>query len=188
MSFPEVGRPVAAGRDSAGDPAQDPAEAAVEALGFEVFYRAHFSRLVAFLLFQGASEMDAADVAQETMIKLFARWAVVDAPSAWVNVVASRELIRRRVEDRPSVLVGEVAESTVIPEGVETRWYEQHEVLRLLRLLPARQCQVLSWTFDGYTPDEIAGYLGVPSSTVRANLYKARRALSRHFGLGKGQR
>jgi len=179
---------VAAGRDSAEDFAQDSAEAGVDALGFEVFYRAQFSRLVAFLLFQGASEMDAADVAQDTMIKLFARWAIVETPSAWVNVVASRELIRRRVEDRASVLVGEVVESTVIREGAETRWYEQHEVLRMLRLLPARQCQVLSWTFDGYTPDEIAGYLGVASSTVRANLYKARRALGRHFAEGKGQR
>jgi RNA polymerase sigma-70 factor (ECF subfamily) len=67
-------------------------------------------------------------------------------------------------------------------------WEQQHEVLRLLKHLPPRQRQVLAWTFDGYTPSEIAEELAINSEAVRSSLKLARRTLAAAIGeMGKGR-
>jgi RNA polymerase sigma factor (sigma-70 family) len=58
---------------------------------------------------------------------------------------------------------------------------EQARVLGLLRLLPPRQRQVMAWVYDGYTPAEIATFLGLDPGTVRASLHKAREMLKYHL-------
>jgi RNA polymerase sigma-70 factor (ECF subfamily) len=57
-------------------------------------------------------------------------------------------------------------------------WEQNHDVLRMLDRLPARQRQVLAWTVDGYAPAEIAAELQMTPEAVRASLLKARRALA----------
>jgi RNA polymerase sigma-70 factor (ECF subfamily) len=56
----------------------------------------------------------------------------------------------------------------------------RHQVIEQLGLLPPRQRQVMAWTFDGYTPAEIAEELGLSSATVRGSMRKARNTLARH--------
>ncbi|MGW0640200.1 RNA polymerase sigma factor [Nocardia salmonicida] len=72
---------------------------------FSAFYRANVAKLVGFLVTQGARTADAADIAQETMIKLWKSWSTIDSPMAWARVVAGRELVRRlgAVEEDQSV-------------------------------------------------------------------------------------
>jgi RNA polymerase sigma-70 factor (ECF subfamily) len=62
---------------------------------------------------------------------------------------------------------------------------EQARVLQVLRLLPYRQRQVMAWTYDGYTPAEIATFLNLDAGAVRASLHKARETLKRQL-IGEG--
>jgi RNA polymerase sigma factor (sigma-70 family) len=144
---------------------------------FARFYREHFPRLSAYLLYQGAPAHLAADLAQDAMATAWRRWADVASPRAYVYRVAGRAYTRRALEE-PELLTGEVPEpSAVLPRpGEAEAWLLQQQVLQVLRQLPPRQCQVLALTIDGWTPAEIAEMLGIEPNAVRASLMKARRS------------
>lgn len=150
--------------------------------GFCEFYREFLPDLVAFLMWQGARLADAAEVAQDTMTKAYQRWSEIDSPKAWARTVASRAWVRRIASNKED-LVEDVPElSTLLPSSIDAeRWEQQHEVLRVLDRLPPRQREVMAWTFEGYTPAEIAVELKITAEAVRANLKKARRALAKYL-------
>ncbi|WP_256790132.1 RNA polymerase sigma factor [Frankia sp. AvcI1] len=164
------------------EPLEQPEPAAVV---FEDFYQEFTPTLVAFLLWQGARLADAADIVQETMTTAYRRWTDIKHPRAWTRTVASREYVRRiaSVEDP----VGDLSEVVVLlPANGDLAAFEQrHEVLRLLKLLPHRQRQVMAWAFLGYTPAETADELKISSDAVRSTLKLARRALAQHLAGGR---
>ncbi|GHB71117.1 hypothetical protein GCM10010331_68680 [Streptomyces xanthochromogenes] len=51
--------------------------------------------LVAFLVNQGANVADAADIAQQSMMKAYQRWDEIQHPRPWVFRVASHDLVRK---------------------------------------------------------------------------------------------
>ncbi|MCX4639542.1 sigma-70 family RNA polymerase sigma factor, partial [Streptomyces platensis] len=129
-----------------------------------------------FLVNQGASLADAADIAQTSMASLYQRWGDIEHPRPWVFRVASRTLVRKVGEVREE-LVEEVPEPTSLvprPDAV-AEWECEHDAVRIVRSLPPRQRQILTWTLSGFTPSEIAGELGMTPEAVRASLKKARR-------------
>jgi RNA polymerase sigma factor (sigma-70 family) len=149
------------------------------------FYREFVPKLVAFLVFLGASLNDAADLAQETMIDAYRSWSEIEYPRAWAKRVASRKYLRRvaQLEELPEP----DAPSPLLPSGLEvSEWEGRHEVLRLLAELPPRQRQVMAWSYDGYTASEIAAELSMTVDAVRTNLMRARRALASKLGLREG--
>lgn len=150
--------------------------------GFSEFYREFLPDLVAFLMWQGAPLADAAEVAQDTMTKAYQRWSEIDNPKAWTRKVASRAWVRR-INSNKEDLVEHVPErSPLLPSSIDAeRWEQQHEVLRVLDRLPPRQREVMAWTFEGYTPAEIAVELKITAEAARANLMKARRALAEYL-------
>jgi RNA polymerase sigma factor (sigma-70 family) len=163
------------------------------------FYRGHVERLVAFLLWYGADLAEATDIAQETMIKAFHHWNSLTNPAAWVRTTASRKFIRRRTQSRedPTEEISEPQPSSALLRtdtsaiALEEQ-HEQQQVLELLASLPPRQRQVMAWTYDGFSPAEIAAELSTPkhpltSEAVRASLKLARRNLAERLGPGKGQ-
>jgi RNA polymerase sigma-70 factor (ECF subfamily) len=155
---------------------------------FGAFYRTDVARLVAFLRWQGASLSEAADAAQEAMTKAYERWDTLARPGAWVRTVATKEFIRRRTRSREDPVTSlPEAHSSLLRDGdvVAQKVTEQGEELRVLQLLdrlPARQRQVMAWTYDGYAPKEIASQLGTTSDAVRSNLHLARRCLTELLG------
>ncbi|MGD0556307.1 MAG: sigma-70 family RNA polymerase sigma factor [Streptosporangiaceae bacterium] len=171
------------GRKLVADPKADQTHAPADGNvveSFSAFYRESLPGLVAFLMYQGATLADASDLAQEAMTDAFRSWDVIEYPKAWTRRVASRAFLRElsRAEDP----VGDMPElGALLREGEVIDWEERHEVLRLMRLLPPRQRQVLAWYFDGFKPAEIAAELGLSSDVVRANLKKARRAIAAHL-------
>jgi RNA polymerase sigma-70 factor (ECF subfamily) len=152
---------------------------------FEGFYREYCGRLVAYLVGQGASAAVAADIVQDTMIKVFERWHSVRAPKAWAYKTAYQAFLRYATSpEEPAAAVPEP--SMLLPCPDEAEEYAQHnEAVRFLRGLPARQRQVLALTYDGWTPKEIAEMLGINSLTVRSNLRKARCAAVRDLKLSE---
>jgi RNA polymerase sigma factor (sigma-70 family) len=183
--------------DSVAAAAEVPSLTDEQAEAFSVFYRAQIIKVAAFLRFQGASWPEAADASQEAMTRAYQRWNTLNNPAAWVRKVATREFIRRRVRSSDD-LVEDVPEPVTsllrddVPEASAGYQEEEKQVQRLLALLPPRQRQVMAWTYDGYTPSEIAEQLSTPehpvtSEAVRASLKLARRALAQHLGPGKDQ-
>ncbi|MEV6656439.1 RNA polymerase sigma factor [Nocardia fluminea] len=151
---------------------------------FKAFYRANAAKLVGFLVTQGARTADAADIAQETMIKLWKSWSTIDSPMAWARVVAGRELVRRlgAVEEDN---IDESEHSALLGNASDIDdWVRRNDYQRVLAALPPRQRQVLVWTTEGYSPTEIADQLKLNAVTVRSNLRKARRAMALHLGKG----
>jgi RNA polymerase sigma factor (sigma-70 family) len=146
------------------------------------FYRGFIADLVGFLVWQGARLADAAELAQEAMTEAHRSWLAIRYPRAWVKRVASRKYARliAATEEplEPVNLSLLLSPSIDIPE-----WEERHEVLRLLNLLPPRQRQVMAWTYDGYSPAEIAAELNISAEAVRTNLMRARRTLAAHLEL-----
>lgn len=155
---------------------------------FSAFYRAFTPTLVGFLIWQGVRPVDAVEIAQDSMATAFRSWEGIEHPEAWTRRVASRTYARR-IADLAEDLVAEVPEarSPLLgdPAALEAV-IGGHEVLRLLELLPPRQRQVMAWTVDGFTPDEIAEELKMKPDAVRSSLYKARRTLARHIDPSEG--
>lgn len=153
---------------------------------FAEFYLEFMPSLVRFLVWQGAPVADATDIAQETMLQAYRRWSSVGKPAAWARRVASRRW-GRHIADSPREQLAddaalEQASASRLLTASDIRALEQrYDVLRLLRRLPPRQRQVLAWTYDGYTPTEIAEELQLTPEAVRANLYKARRAAAAYM-------
>jgi RNA polymerase sigma factor (sigma-70 family) len=140
-------------------------------------------------MWQGARLPDAADIAQDTMIKAYERWSEIRQPESWARRVASRELVRRIASVAEDPRDNPPEHSSLLPTltSVEA-WEQRHEVLSLLDRLPPRQRQVMAWSLDGYTPAEIADELEITSEAVRASLMKARRALVKYLGITGDQR
>uniref|UniRef100_UPI000996FAC3 RNA polymerase sigma factor n=1 Tax=Streptomyces flavovirens TaxID=52258 RepID=UPI000996FAC3 len=143
---------------------------------FADFYRLHVKTLVAFLINQGASVSDAADIVQATMEKLYRRWTEIEHHRAWAYKVASREL-NRKFSDARERPVEEVPEpSSLLPNtGAISEWESRYDALRVLRELPPRQRQIMAWTLSDFTPAEIASQLSLTPEAVRASLKKARQ-------------
>ena len=146
-------------------------------VAFTAFYRAETSGLVRFLIYLGAQLTDAADLAQDTMIDAFRQWSAIEQPRAWIRRVASRKYGRRL--SSVELPIEAVDGRPLLSPGRDLAEWERHqEILRVLKLLPPRQRQVIAWTFDGYQPWEIAAELGISADAVRASLKLARRKLA----------
>ena len=171
---PATGRPPAVGAVPGGEGPVGEGE-------FSCFYREHFRRLVAYLIYQGAAAHLAADLAQDAMTTAYRRWPAITSPRAYVYKVAGRAFLRHAL-DAPELPVGEVPEPTSVlprPEEAEA-WLQAQQVIAVLRALPSRQRQVLALTIDGWPPAEIAELLGIDPAAVRSNLMKARRSAVEH--------
>lgn len=148
---------------------------------FAEFYMEFMPSLVRFLRWQGALLADAENIAQDTMAQLYRHWPSVRVPAAWARRVASRRWGRQIADGHHEHPVDDVALERVSTSRLLTAdeilaIEQRYDVVCLLDMLPPRQRQVLAWTYEGYTPIEIAEELCLTPETVRANLYKARRA------------
>jgi RNA polymerase sigma factor (sigma-70 family) len=185
--------------DAPGQPVAEPAvsrfPAATSASGgrrpsdedeFACFYREHITRLITYLVYQGAAAHVAADLAQDTMTTAYRRWPDITSPRAYVYTVAYRAFLRHALE-ASELPVSEVPEPTIVlpRPGEAEAWLQEQEIVHVLRALPPRQRQVLALTVDGWTPAEIAEMLGMQAAAVRSNLKKARRSADKHRRSGE---
>jgi RNA polymerase sigma factor (sigma-70 family) len=147
-------------------------------LGFDEFYRRFVPSLVAFLVWQGARFVEAADIVQEIMCRVCQEWAKINQPMTWARTAASQELARRIASLEDDTDRQLFARNSLVPESFDGEiWGSRHEVLRMLDRLSSRQRQVMAWTLEGYSPAEIASELHLDFDVVRANLAQARRTL-----------
>ncbi|WP_189177309.1 RNA polymerase sigma factor [Streptomyces lasiicapitis] len=155
---------------------------------FAVFYKAEHRRLLLFLRkARSATWEDAADAMQESFIAALKCWPTIREPSTWIRTTALRQLDALRArpkEDVRRALRGHWAGRPDFEEELDAK-EEAERVYSALASLPARQQEVMAWTYDGFTPIEIASILSnsrqpgeaVTAEAVRASLVLARRKL-----------
>lgn len=68
---------------------------------FAAFYRAHITRLIAYLVYQGAAGHLAADIAQDAMTTTYRRWPEITSPRVYAWTVAYRVYMRHALENAP---------------------------------------------------------------------------------------
>ena len=148
-----------------------------EGTGFEAWYRAVHPRLVAAILLSTGRMDDAADVADETMVRALERWthvATMASPNGWAFQVAFN-LVRRRGRRRS-------LEQTVLrraaagrADAIEGPAGEAWDAVAHLSL---RQRQVVVLRFVADLPEaDIAAVLGISRGAVSSTLADAKANL-----------
>jgi RNA polymerase sigma-70 factor (ECF subfamily) len=127
----------------------------------------------------------AADIAQETFVRLYERGEFPDDIRGWLAAVAAnlfrddRRTSRRRLE----LLTSQPSELTMgsppIPAETAVLREEQRKAVRsLLNSLPMRDRQLLLLRHEGYSYREIASSLGIAEGSVGTLLMRATAAFS----------
>lgn len=131
----------------------------------------------------------AADIAQETFVRLYERGSMPDDVRPWLGAVASnlfrdeRRLARRRAE----LLARQSPEMTFAtrPADAQTALETEErraEVRRALDLLPVRERQLLLLRHEGYSYRELAQAVGVAETSVGTLLVRATAAFAKCIG------
>ncbi len=164
-------------------PMVDSRAVASDSRDFEAFFTAEFERLFQALYFVCGDRMDAEELAQEAMARLFERWdrvATVNDPVAYLYRTAfnlNRRRLRRAMRGRRAQPT-----DTDVPDPAEAV-ERATEVRRLLASLPIAQRQALvlvDWL--GFPSEEAAAVLGIEAVSVRGRVHRARQTLRRIGG------
>ncbi|WP_241488087.1 RNA polymerase sigma factor [Leucobacter japonicus] len=140
--------------------------------------RAYVARLL-------GSQSEADDVVQNAFVVAWRKLETLRDPSAlkpWLMRVASHEataVLRQRAPQVPIDAVAETASPGPGPDRVVLQRAQVSAVSAVLGTLPEtqRQCWLLR-EMAGLSYEEIAAELGVPASTVRGQLARARTAIT----------
>ena len=154
---------------------------------FEAEFRQLFDQQFASLFryldrLSGDAEL-AADLAQETFVRLYNRGALPDDPRAWLAAVASNLLRdeRRRTKRRGRLLTLHAADVPVgaaplRPDETFAATAERVRVRSALDALPERDRQLLLLRHEGYSYRELALAVGVRETSVGVMLARATAA------------
>jgi len=149
-------------------------------------YQQQLTPVIRFIMRNGASPHEAADIAQSTFVLAYEAWDAIEHAPAWLRRVAYRQLLRvRRAREDPCAVLPDLPGGRCPMAAVELGEQEAR-VYEALSWLPARQREVMAWTFDGFSPAEIAQELSIEPAAVRQSLARARKNLKRALGISKG--
>jgi RNA polymerase sigma factor (sigma-70 family) len=153
---------------------------------FEDFFLQQYPILTSWLIQLGANFPDAQDIAQEVFITAFQHWDRIERPSAWIRVVATRALSRRKAQAARLSTVADFPDYYLPPsrDAIESRM-EIAGVLESINSLPPTQRAVMAMYIDGTPISGIASKLQISPSTVRVHLHSARQRLKKLLALDK---
>ena len=150
---------------------------------FVELYDIHFPRVRRFLDRLSGDPVQAADIAQDTFVRLYRRGSAPDDPAAWLITVAlnllrnSRSTSARR-KRLLSAVRGEatVADPFAPPDEAVESADQRARVRAALERLPEREQQLLLLRSEGYRYQELATALGLNPASVGVLLARAKRA------------
>jgi RNA polymerase sigma factor (sigma-70 family) len=155
---------------------------------FVELFNGHFQRLYRYLDRLCGDPDLAADVAQETFVKLYERGTLPDVPAAWLVTVAMN-LFRNAhtTRERRTRLLKVVPEAHTFSDrdvppahSIETHEMEQR-VRHALDGIPERERQLLLLRAEGYSYRDIAEALNLEETSVGTLLARAKRAFREHY-------
>ncbi len=152
---------------------------------FKNTFDQHFNSIFRYIDRLSGDPDLAADIAQETFVRLYERGEFPDDIRGWLAAVAAnlfrddRRTSRRRLE----LLTSQPSELTMgsppIPAETAVLREEQRKAVRsLLNSLPMRDRQLLLLRHEGYSYREIAASLGIAEGSVGTLLMRATEAFS----------
>lgn len=159
------------------------AEVTTEAgIPFDDYFRARFASLVALLVKVEAARFDEAeDAVAAAMAAAHPLWDTIIDPDRWVWRVARNHFVKARIRERRRLrrlweVIGQLssARDCQLPDDDS-----EDLVLALVGRLPREQRAVMAFTYDGWSPAEIAELLEKDPQTVRSTLRQARIAVKR---------
>ena len=163
-----------------GDPLPEPTSSFPEQ--FTAVFDAQFARLFRYLdRLSGDSEL-AADLAQETFMRLYLRGGLPDTPAAWLISVAMNLLRNERsTQSRRRGLLTEarsrhaLGDPSPAPDEQAVAGETERRVRATLQRMPERERKLLLLQAEGYSYHEIALALGLHEASVGSLLARARR-------------
>lgn len=155
---------------------------------FVALFEVHFPRLYRYLdRLSGEPEL-AADVAQETFVRLYRRGTLPVAPEAWLisvamnlfrNVKSSRSRRRRLLTSARSEAV--LADRSPSPEEAAIADESRGRVRAAIDRLPERERRLLLLRAEGYSYRDLAAALDLKEASVGTLLARARRAFRERY-------
>jgi RNA polymerase sigma-70 factor (ECF subfamily) len=146
---------------------------------FDGFYLASRDRLVLQVAALTGDPAEALDHVQEAFIRAWTRWDRIseyDDPEGWVRRVAVNQAVSRWRRAR-RVLLRPTADDQRIHLDPE----QQSLIAALRRLSPREREAVVLHHLVGYSVEEIATELSVPTGTVKSWLSRGRARLEREL-------
>ena len=155
---------------------------------FVDLFNAHFHRLYRYLnRLSGEPEL-AADLAQETFVKLYRRGSLPDAPEAWVisvamNLFRNEKSTRSRRHRLLTVARSEAVLSDPPPSPEQAAAAEdlRRRVRSAIDRLPERDQRMLLLQAEGYSYRDVAAALELYEASVGTLLLRARRAFRKTY-------
>ena len=153
------------------------------------FYDTHYHRVVRFVMYNGASQEDAHDAAQEAFIESWAlmssnpgRWQAITGKEAWIRTVALRRCRRPSgPRKRPLTAGDEIPDLPDPGPGHEELTVQAQEVLRALRALDEEARTVMAFDLDEIATADIARELDITQQRVRDVKKRARTILKQEL-------
>jgi len=151
---------------------------------FEEYASARWPALYRTALLLTGNTAEAEDLAQQTLVKVYAGWSKVrsaDSPDAYVRRMLVNELTTDRRRGARRALVAVPAAPEAAPAGIDPG--ERLDLWRQVVQLPPRQRAVLVLRFyEDLTEAETAQVLGVALGTVKSQAHDALRTLRTRLG------
>ncbi len=141
----------------------------------DALYRAEYAPMVRLAYTLLASNAEAEEIVQESLIEVYRRWYEIRKPGAYLrSAVISR--CRSALQRRKLRPLDDEGEPSVSAEAGEL-W----DVLR--RLSDDQRVVVVLRFYGGYTAADIAAVLEMPPSTVRSHLRRALASIKKELDL-----
>jgi RNA polymerase sigma-70 factor (ECF subfamily) len=146
---------------------------------FDAFYRDARSRVAVHLYAITGDVVEAQDVTQEAFARAWQRWDQVrryENPEAWVRIVGRRLAINRwrRTKSRMAAYSRHGLDAHALPPSEDNV-----AIVAALRQLPYEQrVAIVLHHLAGLSVVDVARELEIPVGTVKARLWRGRRALA----------
>jgi RNA polymerase sigma factor (sigma-70 family) len=155
---------------------------------FVELFEAHFHRMYRYLnRLAGDAEL-AADLAQETFVRLYRRGGLPDDPEAWLISVGTNLLrnakstsTRRLRLLTPSRAEGLLSDPAASPDEEVEAGDSRQRVRAALDRMTDRERRMLLLHAEGYRYKEIAAALGIRETSVGVLLARARAAFRERY-------
>jgi RNA polymerase sigma factor (sigma-70 family) len=156
---------------------------------FDALFREQHPRLFRYLHRLGGDAELAADVSQETFVRLYRRSEPPDDPAAWLITVASNLFRNARAKRsrRARLLTPErgasaVGDAVPAPDAALVSDRRRAAVRAALETIPERDRRILLLRAEGYRYREIAAALHLNETSIGTLLARAKRAFRSAFG------
>ena len=162
------------------------ASAPFESLFSELF-RNHVERLTRILDRLSGEPDLAADVVQESFVRLYNRGSLPDAPEAWLISVALNLLRNARSTDRRRAFIlagrGEALADPAPPADERVAAAETYQrVRKAIDQMPERARQLLLLRAEGYSYRDLATALELNERSIGTLIARAKESFREHYG------